>query len=319
MTEPKDSPSSASSAPALLQALYPYNPGYYEELNRKVKDVFPAVLDGLKVVLNKGVSSHFQVMHTINIAGAAGASGGPQAGMLVPSYSFGSTFVGSKQMSESEMYPVLLAEMDNNGSLNAQMIHHITERIRGKIIAQTQKSKWAALQTVFDYRGNTYTASLTTVNADLISNNGVMIGHFLKRITPGLCCGSELVIHSGAEGVRANTSLLARYQRSNWELVGSASPASGFTASYFHKASDNVAVGVEWECALAQGESQVSIGYSVDMPDAQGLLKGSIDSTGTVSATYEKKLLPMPLTLILSASMNHLRGVNKFGLGLTLG
>ena len=37
------------------------NPGSYEELHRKARDVFPTCFEGAKLMVNKGLSSHFQV------------------------------------------------------------------------------------------------------------------------------------------------------------------------------------------------------------------------------------------------------------------
>ncbi|VDM79458.1 unnamed protein product [Strongylus vulgaris] len=36
------------------------NPGSYEELHRKARDVFPTCFEGAKVMVSKGLSSHFQ-------------------------------------------------------------------------------------------------------------------------------------------------------------------------------------------------------------------------------------------------------------------
>lgn len=38
------------------------NPGSFDELHRLCKDVFPAQMDGVKLVVNKVLSSHFQVL-----------------------------------------------------------------------------------------------------------------------------------------------------------------------------------------------------------------------------------------------------------------
>lgn len=38
------------------------NPGSFDELHRLCKDVFPAQMEGVKLVVNKVLSSHFQVL-----------------------------------------------------------------------------------------------------------------------------------------------------------------------------------------------------------------------------------------------------------------
>lgn len=41
--------------------LYPLNPGAYDELHRKCRDIFPMCFEGAKVMLQKGLSNNFQV------------------------------------------------------------------------------------------------------------------------------------------------------------------------------------------------------------------------------------------------------------------
>lgn len=78
-------------------------------------------------MLNKGLSNHFQVSHTINMSSAQ--PGG---------YRFGATYVGTKQSGPNEAFPVLLGDIDSLGNLNANIIHQIGNRIRARF--QTQVS-----------------------------------------------------------------------------------------------------------------------------------------------------------------------------------
>ncbi|GCC39183.1 hypothetical protein chiPu_0023127 [Chiloscyllium punctatum] len=38
-----------------------HNPGGFERLHRRCKDVFPQQIEGVKLVINKDLSQHFQV------------------------------------------------------------------------------------------------------------------------------------------------------------------------------------------------------------------------------------------------------------------
>lgn len=76
-------------------------------------------------MLNKGLSNHFQVSHTINMS------------TTVPSgYRFGATYVGTKQYSPTEAFPVLLGDIDPSGNLNANVIHQFSSRLRCKFASQ---------------------------------------------------------------------------------------------------------------------------------------------------------------------------------------
>ena len=55
-------------------------------------DVFPSPFEGAKLLVNKGLSNHFQISHTLTMS------------TLQPSgYKFGCTYVGTKQYSPSEV------------------------------------------------------------------------------------------------------------------------------------------------------------------------------------------------------------------------
>ena len=129
--------------------------------------------------------------------------------------------------------------------------------------------------------------------------------------------GSDVTFHLAQGQTRSNVGLCGKYFGKSWEAFGNVSN-TGFQTGYYKDCSSTSAVGVEWECSSTQGESNVSFGYKLDMTEAGNfVMKGSIDTSGTINAVYEKKMFPFTLTL--SGSMNHYRGVNRFGFGLTIG
>ncbi|GFR83271.1 mitochondrial import receptor subunit TOM40-like protein, partial [Elysia marginata] len=158
-TEPaKPVPKQTAGEPASKDA--DQNPGLYEDLHKQTKDVFPQVFEGAKVIVAKGLSSHFQISHTITLA------------TFTPSvYRFGATYIGTKQLSPTEAFPVLLGDVDSQGNMNANIIHAFSDRIRGKLVAQFQPSKCVGQQMSVDYKGDAYSASLTTGNIDPVSSS----------------------------------------------------------------------------------------------------------------------------------------------------
>ena len=72
------------------------------------------MFDGVKLAINKGISQHFQVSHTLAINSTA------QNG-----YRFGVTYVGDQKLGTTDMVPVLLGDTDSSGNLNGQIIHQI--------------------------------------------------------------------------------------------------------------------------------------------------------------------------------------------------
>lgn len=81
--------------------------------------------EGARLVVNKGLSNHFQISHSLHL------TSGPSSG-----YRFGATYVGNKQISPTEAYPVLLGDMDPSGNLNANIILQPTDNFRFKFQAQ---------------------------------------------------------------------------------------------------------------------------------------------------------------------------------------
>lgn len=179
-------------------------------------EVFPLQMEGVRVVVNKGLSNNFQVTHTVTLS-MMGESG----------YRFGTSYVGRKQISPTEVFimlnhwnfqhfrrrvllkyvcfcilqyfPVMVGDMDNTGSLNAQVIHQLTSAVRSKIaiqvkdtpsfwqfgpmvilslylcsVLQTQQHKFVNWQCDMEYRGADFTTAVTLGNPDVLVGSGMI-------------------------------------------------------------------------------------------------------------------------------------------------
>ncbi|XP_043832272.1 mitochondrial import receptor subunit TOM40 homolog [Dromiciops gliroides] len=279
------------------------NPGTFEECHRKCKELFPVQMEGVKLTVNKGLSNHFQVNHTVALSTIGDSN-----------YHFGVTYVGTKQLSPTEAFPVLVGDMDNYGSLNAQVIHQVGPGLRSKMALQTQQSKFVNWQVDGEYRGSDFTAAVTLGNPDVLVGSGILVAHYLQSITPCLALGGELVYHRrpGEEGTVM--SLAGKYTAPNW-LATLTMGQAGAHATDYHKASDQLQVGVEFEASTRMQDTSVSFGYQLDLPKANLLFKGSMDSNWIV----EKKLPPLSLTLALGAFLNHRKKKFQCGFGFTIG
>ncbi|GFW39129.1 mitochondrial import receptor subunit TOM40 homolog 1 [Trichonephila clavipes] len=285
------------------------NPGTVEDLHKKCKDVFPTLFEGSKVMVNKALSNHFQISHTLNMTNST-----------PPGYRFGATYVGTNQTGPMEAYPILLGDIDPSGNMNANIIHQYNN-IKAKFAAQVQDSKFVATQITTDYKGSDYTASLTLGNTDILNGSGVTVLHYLQNVMPSLALGAEMAYQYGPQipgGEIAMMSLAGRYIGSNYVVSGSLG-AAAIHACYYRKGNDNIQVGVEVETNLRLGESVCTFGYQVDLPKANMVFRGMVDTNWTVGAVLEKKLQPLPFTLGLSGMINHTKSQSRFGLSLTIG
>nr|XP_039248025.1 mitochondrial import receptor subunit TOM40 homolog isoform X2 [Styela clava] len=282
------------------------NPGTFEELHKLCKDIAMQPFEGIRFMANKGLSSHFQVQHTFHLNNEKS------------SYRFGSTYVGTKQLSPSEVFPVMVGEMDNDGNLQAQFIHQIAKRMKVKCIAQTQASKLQSLQIGTDITLKDSTISVVGADPDLLNRNGMLIVHYLQAITPNLSLGSEILYQKGAGKQQAIVTFAGRYQTKDWTLAATLG-AGGLHTSFFRKANENVQVGVELEASLRTMDSVTSMVYQVDVPKMNLLFKGVLTSQWTIGSSLEKKLLPLPLTLNLTGTYNFEKDKVAVGIGAVLG
>jgi len=305
-------PSSMPETPAAPAAAVDTNPGSMEDLHKKTKDVFPMFFEGYKFLVNKGLSQHFQVSHTLTLSGSQPSG-----------YRFGSTYVGaSRVISPQEAYPILLGDIDMSGNLQAHILDAPSENIRCKMIAQIQQQKWQGCQLSADYKGKNFTGSCTLANPDLISGTGVAVLQYLQNVTSRLAIGSELVYQSSPQlpgGHIAALSLAGRYSGPDFSAATTLSNNGTVHASYWQKCSEDLQVGTEIESNLKMQETLGSLGYQVEIPRAGLVFRGAIDSSWTVKGTLEKKLEPLPLTLSLCGMLNHPKSSFQMGAGLIMG
>lgn len=94
---------------------------------------------------------------------------------------------------------------------------------------------------------------------------------------------------------------------------------SGVHLCYYRKASEQLQFGVEIETNMRVQEAVGTIGYQIDLPKADIVFRGMVDTNWTVAAVMEKKLQPLPFTFALSGMLNHTKNQFKLGVGLVIG
>ncbi|XP_039578143.1 mitochondrial import receptor subunit TOM40B isoform X5 [Passer montanus] len=248
------------------------NPGSFDELHRLCKEVFPPQMEGVKLIVTKTLSSHFQVTHTVHMS-TLGPSG----------YRFNATFLGDRQLG-----------------------------------AETHQAKFVTWQFDGEYRGEDCTATLTLGNPDLLGGSVIVVAHFLQSVTARLVLGGELVYHRrpGEEG--AILTLAGKYSAPHWVTTLNVG-YGGAHASYYHRANEQVQVGVELEANTRLQESSFAFGYQLSLPRANVVFRGLLDSNWSVGGVLEKKLPPLPVTLALGAFLNHWRSRFHCGFSVTVG
>lgn len=53
-------------------------------------------------------------------------------------YKLGATYVGTKQISPTEVFPVVFGDLDPDGNINVNLIHQLTPSWRCRAVGQVQ-------------------------------------------------------------------------------------------------------------------------------------------------------------------------------------
>ncbi|VVD05686.1 mitochondrial import receptor subunit TOM40 homolog 1-like [Leptidea sinapis] len=285
------------------------NPGTLDELHKKTKEVMPVNFEGGKLMVNKGISNHFQMSHTLTMSSAQNG------------YKLGATYIGTKQISPTEAFPVVLGDVDPSGNVNFNFIHQLSSDVRIKAAAQVQECKLTATQGTVEYKGPDYTLAMAIGKPDFSEKSAVFVGHYLQSVTRRLALGAELVYQSSSRvmgGEIAIASAAARYTMDDSEVSATLGPAS-FHVCYFKQASEQLQVVAEMDTSFRGMESVGTIGYQVTLPKADLVFRGMVDSNWNIGAVLEKKLQPLPFTFALSGMANQSKQQFKFGCGLIIG
>ncbi|KAF7688859.1 mitochondrial import receptor subunit TOM40B [Silurus meridionalis] len=283
------------------------NPGSFDGLHRSCKDVFPQQVEGVKMAVKKTLSSFFKVSHTFHISAVAPST-----------YRFHVQHLQSDADSKQTGSPMLIGEMDSSGSLNAHSLFHLSESIRAKAVFQTVQSQFVTWQFEAEYRGSDFTAAVTIANPDIFRESVITVAHFLQSVSPQLVLGGELVYHRGRAEEGGILTLAGQYSGPNWVATLNAGKG-GAHASYYQRANKQIQVGVEFEASMRTQETKFSFGYQMDLPETNMVFRGMLDSRCIVGGVLEKRLCPLPATLIMGAFVNHRADKLQLGLGVNVG
>ncbi|CAL8139949.1 unnamed protein product [Orchesella dallaii] len=286
------------------------NPGTYEDLSKKCKEIFPQPFEGAKVMINKSLNQGFHVSHTLTMSS------------ITPSgYRFGTTYIGSQLLTPNDPALVLLGDTDPSGNLNAQGFFNWSEALKTKFVVQVMNSKFAGTQLGLDYKGRDFTASATLANFNLFNETGIGVVHFLQAITPKLCVGAELMYQQAPQiPGGAATALTCSGRLTTDESVWSAfAGTNNLGLSYYRRLNEEIQLGIELENSYQQQQLIAAIAYQFDLPKANFSMKAMIDNNWTVTGVLEKRLLPMPFNLSICGSLNHVKNQFRMGCGFSIG
>ncbi|XP_008553163.1 mitochondrial import receptor subunit TOM40 homolog 1-like [Microplitis demolitor] len=290
---------------------WPGNPGTFEEIHKKVKDMHPRNFEGARLFVRKSLSDYFNAYHTISLSS------------FMPSgYKFGACYKGSKHIGLYERYPLISGDIMPNGNLAASFAHTIGCRFRIKHVTQMVKGKCVTASSTAEYRSDDSTLSLIIADPDIMKQSGTFVLHYLQALSSRLTLGTEIAIHRSKYvpgGQQSIMTFAARYSSGARTLAATFGQV-GLHVSYHHRASQQLQLGVELESNLRTLDSTATLIYELDVPHADMIFRGLVNTETTIGGVFEKKLYPMPETsLVLSGMLNHRKQQLRVGIGLNIG
>lgn len=289
----------------------PGNPSSFEDLHAKTKELYPQNFEGAYLFLRKTLSEHFNVTYKMILSSVT-----PHG------LKFGVNYIGTKRVGIWERYPLIHGEITPNGNINANFIHTLGCRYRFKMATQIADKKYKAFSSSLEYRSDDCTVAVTLANPNFAKQHGTLVLHYLQAITPRLTLGTEIACFRSSQipgGQQTVMCAAFRHSTGSSTLSGTVGEA-GIHVCYHRKASEQLQLGVEIETNTRIQESIGTIVYQVDIPYADFIFKGFVNSETSVGAVFEKKLYPIPeASLIISGFLNHKKQQFRVGIGLNVG
>lgn len=314
-TSTNDSGNTSNDVPTCLQcdglaSSDPGNPGSFQDIHKKVKDLYPHNFEGGKLLINRILSNHFRVAHSIVLS------------PITPSgYSFGAFYQGTTMIGKKERYPSLGCTIMPNGNQSIQFMHTLGCRYRVKFDAQIADRKYKACATELEYRSDNCTMSVSLKNPDFLKVNGTLALYFLQAVSSGLALGVEVAClrDEKIQGQRTIISGAARYSTGPLTISTTLGEA-GLHVCCHRRASEQLQLGAELEVNLRTHESRGTLVYQINVPKSDFIFRGLLDSEHTVSGVFEKNLSSIfTSSLLLSGALNHKKGQFRVGIGLNVG
>jgi len=291
----------------------PYDDGPcpIENIHNKAHDIFPVPFSGIRLLINRGLSPHFQVSHSLTLSSGEGAG-----------YRFGATYAGHNKVSESEAYPVLMGELQPDGQLQAQIVDQLSPVFRVRYLAQIRKCAMTGQQISGELRKEKWQLGATLINPDLNRGQMMLAVDTMRKMSHRFYMGSMFFYHlspqlpGGQDGV---WSLGCKYVSNFWQCAVTVRPYQLALHSSFHmKVNENLQLAAELESNCQQQTNISTIGYQYDLPKSNVTFKAQLDSNWNIAAMLEKRLIPFPLTFTLTALGNSFASKYEVGVGLTV-
>jgi len=271
------------------------NPGGYDKADGDCKRVLnPELFDGMKIVVNKGLSNSMQTSHEFWLGSQMLKSGN--------SYHFTATASPNENTS-------LMARIDPNGSVDGQCHLNVSKNITTRLVmALNQDEARSMVQGDIEVRGDDYTGSVKMSQGPFVSVN------YFQSIAKNWALGGEGMFHAG----QGYTHLFgrAKYMDETNQATLTYNTVNTLSASYFRKVSDTLGMAAEIDINLNSNESIMNFG--ADFLFRQARVQWTMSTEG-IMATQVTHMVEPGFSLFLNAILDHSKDTHRFGYGVQFG
>lgn len=275
----------------------------YDEIQREAfMSLKPELFEGLRFDFTRPLSPKFSLSHSVFMGSLEMPSQSTET-FKVPAahYEFGANFVDPRCM--------LVGRILTDGRMSARLKYDITDNFSVKMNAQlTNEPHFSQGMFNFDYKGKDYRTQFQ------LGNNAFYGVNYIQSVTPSLVLGGEVfwLGHQRKSGV----GFAARYNTERMVATCQIASTGLVSMTYVRRISEKVSLAADFLYNNLTREAISTLGY--DYLLRQCRLRGRMDSNGCVAAYLEERL-NFGVNFVLSAEIDHLKKVHKFGFGLTIG
>lgn len=176
------------------------------------------------------------------------------------------------------------------------------------------------LQSECEVTGQDWTFNAKAINPDLALRTGIVTASFLQGVSKRLAVGGEVILQrmGPRDPVDTGVNVVGKLSGSDWVATASLQQFVAMQMSFWQRVSDKVELGTELQILNAgsyRREAVTSVAAKFDYK--QCCVRVQADSQMKVALFMEEKIFP-GFSLLLSGELDHLKGQNRFGLGVNL-
>lgn len=216
--------------------------------------------------------------------------------------------------------------IDTSGVFQGKYHYSFTPALSTKFQAQVSSLPGQSMfQSELDYQGTDYALNAKAINPDISDRAcGIYTASYLQSVHPNVALGLEAIMQRMPDPMRARRmyqetalNFVTRFMMDKSILTVNLQQLSAMQASFFHKVSEKVEIGAEWQAVLVGPRKDSLCTASVKLDYKQAAIRAQVDTTGKIGMHYEEKLFP-GFSLLLFGELDHVKQASKWGMGVNL-